>query len=91
MWRDDLLKPCKDALQTAVLREIENERNGESIAATRLNTIISSLVDLCSTGERTAEVNPAYARYPVATTSACPPVIIFIYMAYYACLNFNCL
>uniref|UniRef100_A0A5K3FK58 CULLIN_2 domain-containing protein n=2 Tax=Mesocestoides corti TaxID=53468 RepID=A0A5K3FK58_MESCO len=51
IWKDELFKPCSHALMAAVLNEIERERKGESIAATRLCTIISSLVDLCITSE----------------------------------------
>lgn len=58
---------------SAVLSDIEAERRGNSIAATRLCTIISSLVDLCITSEHNPHYPPSsfLAEPQVFTSSLC--------------------
>ena len=67
IWRDELFKPCSRALMSAVLNEIERERRGDSIAATRLSIIIGSLVELSLTSELHAPVNGV--NFPPAAVS----------------------
>lgn len=54
---------------SAVLGEIERERKGETIAATRLCTIIGSLVELSLTSETHASPSTASHNLPSSTQS----------------------
>ncbi|KAH9287335.1 Cullin-1 [Echinococcus granulosus] len=73
LWKDELFKPCSRALMSAVLSEIERERRGDNIAATRLCTIISSLVDLCITSEQHPHYSPPPFIAELQMQSGVPP------------------
>ncbi|VDN13917.1 unnamed protein product, partial [Dibothriocephalus latus] len=52
IWRDIMLKPFSQALISAIFREIEKERHGETVATQRLQAIIECLVELRVTTEQ---------------------------------------